>query len=252
MHGRGIGRAGRGLAQWNATGNSATKQMGEQQKQAEARSSRTAPSGLLAPLQRDRISTVVADTKTDESGKVTDAGHIQYQTSDAERERDPALAPAIGHSRRVDIHAPKPHRFKVSGYLPDGKPFRVNALKGPAIKSGEDKLIDHSKASRVIDHGEMTDEQIERMKAVQKEAIFADYETSGRDLSNCVHAQAKVARTVFGWDVQPERHARPQDLGAQMTRFRTDGGGSGKGKSVMTDEPAVETDRSGSDSEHSE
>ena len=253
MHGRGIGRAGRGLAQLTATGKNTNKQPAEQQKQAEARSSRIAPPGLLAPLQRERISTVVDDTKIDETGKVTDAGHIQYQTSDAERERDPALARAIGHARRVDIHAPKPQRFKVSGKLPDGKPFSVGALKGPAITSGEDKIIDRGHASRVIDHGEMTDEQIEQMKTVQKQAIFPDYETSGRDQSNCVHAHAEVARTVFGWDVQPERHARPQDLGQQMTRFRTDH--SGKGKSVMTDTPseeADETERSGSDSERSD
>lgn len=248
MHGRGIGRAGRAMAQWNAASKSASKQTGEQQKSVEAHSSSAPSSPRLDALQRRPISTVVADTKIDEQGKVTDAGHIQFQTSDAERERDPALARAIGHSRRVDIRGPKPKSFKVSGYTPDGKPFRVNAFKGPAIRSGDDKVIDHSKASLVIDHGEMTDKQIAQMKEIQKEPIFDEYETSGRDLSNCVHGHATVARNVFGWDVQPERHARPQDLGERMRSFRVDD----KGKGKAADEPSARTEDSGSDSERSE
>jgi len=177
---------------------------------------------MLSALPGRRISTVVADTKTDERGEVTDPGHIQYQTSEAERAREPGLARAIGHSRRTDVHAPKPQRFKVSGYLPDGKPFRVNALKGEAINAGDDKLIDRQKASRVIDHGEMTDEQLVRMKSLQARPILPEYETSGAQKSNCVHGHAQVARTVFDWDVQPQQHARPQDLAEQMADFKTD------------------------------
>ncbi|NRO96933.1 type III effector [Paraburkholderia sp. NMBU_R16] len=172
-----------------------------------------------------RVSTVVSDTKINEAGDVTDPGHIQYQTSEAERAREPELARAIGHSRRTDPHAPKVRRSKVSGYLPDGTPFRVNALKGPAIKAGDDKLIDPQSASRVIDHGEMTDDQLARMKAVQRQPIYPEYETSGADSSNCVHGHAEVARTVFDWDVHPERHARPQDLAEQMAGFRTEDSG---------------------------
>ncbi|MDG0024309.1 type III effector [Trinickia sp. Y13] len=176
---------------------------------------------MLEPLLGRRVHTVVADTKIADDGKVEDPGHIQYQTSESERRRDPQLAPAIGHSRRTDALAPRPERFKVSGTLPDGKPFLVNALKGAAIEAGDDKIIDHARVSRVIDHGEMTDEQIAQMKAVQQRPIFPAYETSGAQESNCVHAHAHVARTVFDWNVQPERHARPQDLAVQMTHLRT-------------------------------
>lgn len=248
MHSRGLGRAGRAISQLNAAGKSASKQANEQTKQVEAHSSRPPGSPRLDALQRRPISTVVADTKIDEKGKVTDAGHIQFQTSDAERQRDPALGRVIGHSRRVDIRGPKAKSFKVSGQTPDGKKFRVNAFKGPAIRSGDDKVIDQSKASLVIDHGEMTDKQIEKMKEIQKAPIFDEYETSGRDLSNCVHAHATVARNVFGWDVQPEQHARPQDLGEQMKPFRVDD----KGKGKAADEPSAGTERSHSDSEYSE
>ena len=222
MHGRGVSRAARTLAQTGGTASKKTnKPTGEQDKQTGSSSAQTV-SPMLSALPRRRISTVVSDTKIDKDGKVTDAGHIQYQTSESERAREPGLARAIGHSRRTDSHAPKPQRFKVSGHLLDGKPFSVDALKGAAIKSGEDKLIDRPKASRVIDHGEMTDEQIARMKEIQQQPIFPEYETSGADLSNCVHGHAQVARTVFDWNVEPERHARPQDLAEQMARFRTD------------------------------
>jgi hypothetical protein len=182
---------------------------------------------MLSALHGRRISTVVSDTKIDGEGKIKDPGHIQYQTSEAERARDPGLARAIGHSPRTDPYAPEPQRFKVSGHLPDGKPFRVTALKGAAINAGDDKVIELHKASRVIDHGEMTDEQIARMKAVQQQPIFPDYETSGAQESNCVHGHAHVARTVFDWDVYPELHARPQDLADEMARLRTDEKGKG-------------------------
>lgn len=221
MHGRGVRRAAQALAQAGATeGKSRSPKPAEFQEQSG--SSRPNPSSpMLEPLRGRRVHTVVADTKLADDGKVVDPGHVQFQTSESERRRDPELAPAIGHARRTDALAPRPERFKVSGMLPDGKPFRVNALKGAAIDSGDDKIIDPAKASRVIDHGEMTGEQIARMKAVQRGPIFPVYETSGAQETNCVHGHAHVARTVFGWNVQPERHARPQDLAEQMAHFRT-------------------------------
>lgn len=229
MHGRGVGRAARALAQTGSAARKKTnKPTGEQETPTgSSRAQNVSP--MLSALPGRRVSTVVSDTRTDEKGNVTDPGHIQYQTSEAERARDPGLARAIGHSRRTDPHAPKPQRFKVSGHLPDGKPFRVNALKGAAINAGDDKPIDRQNASRLIDHGEMTDEQIARMKDLQQQPIFPEYETSGAHESNCVHGHAEVARTVFDWDVQPERHARPQDLAEQMAGFRTDSKGKDKG-----------------------
>lgn len=223
MHGRGVGRAARALAQTGSTAGKRTKNRPAEQESSQGTSSRArSVSPELSALAGRRVSTVVSDTKTNEAGEVTDPGHIQYQTSEAERAREPGLARAIGHSRRTDPHAPKPHRFKVSGRLPDGSPFSVNAMKGAAINAGDDKLIDAQSASRVIDHGEMTDQQLARMKEIQQQPIFPEYETSGADESNCVHGHAEVARTVFDWEVQPERHARPQDLAEQMAGFRTD------------------------------
>jgi hypothetical protein len=223
MHGRGVGRAARALTQTGST-TRANKRTTEQD--ASPGGSRTpSVSPQLSALPRRRVSTVVSDTRTNEAGDVTDPGHIQYQTSEAERAREPGLARAIGHSRRTDPRAPRAQSLKVSGHLPDGTPFRVNALKGPAIDAGDDKLIDPQSASRVIDHGEMTDEQLARMKEIQQQPIFPEYETSGADSSNCVHGHAEVARTVFDWDVRPERHARPQDLAEQMAGFSTEDSG---------------------------
>ena len=151
MHGRGVGRAARALAQ---TGSAANKRTNKPtSEEAPAGSSRAQPvSPMLSALPSRRVSTVVSDTKIDDEGKVTDPGHIQFQTSEAERARAPGLGRVIGHSRRTDPYAPKPQRFKVSGHLPDGKPFRVNALKGAAINAGDDKLIEARKASRGIYH----------------------------------------------------------------------------------------------------
>jgi hypothetical protein len=222
MHGRGVGRAARALGQTGSTAGKRTNNRTAEQESPQGASRARSVSPMLSALPGRRVSTVVCDTKINEAGEVTDPGHIQYQTSEAERSREPGLARAIGHSRRTDPHAPKVQRSKVSGCLPDGTPFRVNALKGAAIKAGDDKLIDRQSASRVIDHGEMTDEQLGRMKEVQQQPIFPEYETSGADSSNCVHGHAEVARTVFGWDVRPERHARPQDLAEQMAGFRTE------------------------------
>ncbi|WP_206956606.1 type III effector [Trinickia acidisoli] len=211
---------------------------------------RSGESVFAEPSRDRRVHTVAIETKIDEDGKVRDPGHIQYQTSEAERRREPSLARAIGHSRRTDGGAPRPQRLKVSSTLPDGKPFRVNALKGAAINSGEDKLIDRSQASRVIDHGEMTDEQIARMKEIQERPIFADYETSGMEKSNCVHGHAEVARTVFNWNVQPHLHARPQDLAEQMTRFRTDE--AERPEAELSDRPSAGAERVESDAKQSE
>ena len=229
MHGRGVGRAARAFAQTGSSSGKKTNKPAAEQETPTGSSRAQTVSPILSGLSGRRVTTVVSDTQTDQEGKVRNPGHIQYQTSEAERARDPGLARAIGHSPRTDAHAPKPQRFKVSGHLPDGKPFRITALKGAAINAGDDKLIDRQKASRVIDHGEMTDEQIARMKDIQQQPIFPDYETSGAHESNCVHGHAEVARRVFDWDVQPERHARPQDLAEQMAGFRTDSEGKDKG-----------------------
>ena len=229
MHSRGVRRAVPAWAVLATTESKIRNLKPDENRERPRSSSPRASSPVLGPLLgRRRVHTVVADTKVADDGKVEDPGHIQYQPSESERTRDPELAPAIGHARRTDALAPRPERLQVSGTLPDGKPFRVNALKGAAINAGDDKVIDHAKVTRVIDHGEMTDEQIARMKEVQRRPIFRTYETSGAQESNCVHGHAHVARTVFDWNVRPERHARPQDLAEQMAHLRTRDANTGK------------------------
>ncbi|AKZ27457.1 type III effector [Ralstonia nicotianae] len=166
------------------------------------------------------VSTVASPTRFDDDGRVTYPGHIQYQTSESERERYPDLAEAVGHSRYTGPGSPRPERFPISGYFPDGQYFSVTGLRGPAIRSGDDAVIDRQHASHVIDHGEMSDAQAGRFMDWQNRSIYPTYETSGWEYSNCVHGHAEVGRSVFGWDVYPDQHARPQDLADQMGNLR--------------------------------
>lgn len=173
--------------------------------------------GALSGLQsggRRPISTVVENTTMREDGTtVRNPGHIQFQTSESEREREPGLAEAIGQSPQWGRGVPRESKL-VSGTLPDGKKFTVSGVTTPAKTAGQDKVLQN--ANTRIDHGEMTDAQLKHMKSIQDKPIFEKYETSGADESNCVHGHAKVARDVLGFDVQPEKHARPQDLGKAM------------------------------------
>ncbi|MDB0544591.1 type III effector, partial [Ralstonia solanacearum] len=173
------------------------------------------PSRSASPVGRRPISTVASPTRFDERGRVTDPGHIQYQTSEWEREQY-GLSDAIGHSRFTGYGAPRPERFPVEGNLPDGRYFNVTGFRGPAINAGDDHVIDHGYASHVIDHGEMSYDQAARYREYQNRPVFPSYETSGYDRSNCVHGHAELGRQIFGWEIQHHQHATPQDLAEQM------------------------------------
>lgn len=157
-----------------------------------------------SPVRSRPISTVASPTRFDERGRVTDPGHIQYQTSEYERARYPEMSEALGHSRYIGPGAPRAERFPVSGYLQDGRPFNVTGVRGPAINAGDDHVIDHRYASHVIDHGEMSDDQANRYIEYQSRPVFPTYETSGYYGSNCVHAHA-----YLGPGREPFRVERP-------------------------------------------
>ncbi|WP_247584791.1 MULTISPECIES: hypothetical protein [Ralstonia solanacearum species complex] len=96
-------------------------------------------------------------------------------------------------------------------------------VRGPAINAGDDHVIDHGYASHVIDHGEMSYDQAARYREYQSQPVFPSYETSGHDRSNCVHGHAELGREIFGWNIQHDQHATPQDLAEQMRGLRVDG-----------------------------
>ncbi|MHA6880059.1 type III effector [Ralstonia pseudosolanacearum] len=179
-------------------------------------------SATNSPVRSRPISTVASPTRFDANGRVTDPGHIQFQTSEAERARFPELSEALGHSRYTGSGAPRPERFQVEGQLPNGQYFRVPGLRGPAINAGDDHVIDRGYASHVIDHGEMSDEQAARYIGHQGRPVFHTYETSGLDHSNCVHGYSYLGGSILGWDVQHHPHETPNGLAEQMRNWRVD------------------------------
>ncbi len=178
-------------------------------------------SATNSPVRSRPISTVASPTRFDANGRVTDPGHIQYQTSDWEREQY-GLSEALGHSRYTGPGSPRPERFPVSGYLQDGRPFNVPGIRGPAINAGDDHVIDRRYASHVIDHGEMSYDQAARYMEQQSRPVFPTYETSGYDQSNCVHAHSYLGERLFRWDIPHHQHATPDQLAAQMHGLRVD------------------------------
>ncbi|WP_197326757.1 type III effector [Ralstonia solanacearum] len=179
-------------------------------------------SATSSPARNRHISTVASPTRFDEHGRVTDPGHIQFQTSEFERARFPEMSEALGHSRLTGPGSPRAERFQVEGYLPDGRYFNVPGVRGPAINAGDDHVIDHRYASHVIDHGEMSDEQAARYIEQQGRPVFPSYETSGYDGSNCVHGHSYTGSNFFGWEIQHHQHAPPQDLAELMRGLRVD------------------------------
>ncbi|MHC6052958.1 type III effector [Ralstonia solanacearum] len=179
-------------------------------------------SASASPVRSRPISTVASPTRFDERGRVTDPGHIQFQTSESERARFPEMSEALGHSRLTGPGSPRAERFQVEGYLPDGRYFNVPGVRGPAINAGDDHVIDHRYASHVIDHGEMSDEQAARYIEQQGRPIFPSYETSGYDGSNCVHGHSYTGSNFFEWEIQHHQHAPPQDLAELMRGLRVD------------------------------
>ncbi|KFX26354.1 type III effector [Ralstonia solanacearum] len=168
------------------------------------------------------MSTVASPTRFDEHGRVTDPGHIQFQTSEFERARFPEMSEALGHSRWTGPGSPRAERFRVEGRLPGGQYFNVPGVRGPAINAGDDHVIDRRHASYVIDHGEMSDEQAARYIEQQGRPVFPSYETSGYDGSNCVHAHSYLGSGFFQWNLPHHQHQTPQGLAEQMQDLRVD------------------------------
>ncbi|MDB0565361.1 type III effector [Ralstonia solanacearum] len=208
--------------------NSATSSPARSQSISAASSAASSPvysrsnSATSSPVRSRPISTVASPTRFDERGRVTDPGHIQFQTSESERARFPEMSEALGHSRLTGPGSPRAERFQVEGYLPDGRYFNVPGVRGPAINAGDDHVIDHRYASHVIDHGEMSDEQAARYIEQQGRPIFPSYETSGYDGSNCVHGHSYTGSNFFEWEIQHHQHAPPQDLAELMRGLRVD------------------------------
>ncbi|PMS16640.1 type III effector [Trinickia dabaoshanensis] len=153
-------------------------------------------------------------------GKVTDPGHIQYQTTEEERAATPGLQESYGHSRRTDL--PATERTRVKGTLPDGTPFNVPGLKGPAIDYGSDKTLPRNASTKIIDHGTLSPEQAAILRDAGQQPMMPHYETSGADEANCVHAHAEMARKLGMDPGAVHKHARPQDLGQQMEGLKLD------------------------------
>ncbi|WP_196385763.1 type III effector [Ralstonia solanacearum] len=179
-------------------------------------------SASTSPIRNRPISTVASPTRFDEHGRVTDPGHIQFQTSEFERARFPEMSEALGHSRRTGPGSPRAERFQVEGRLPNGQYFNVPGVRGPAINAGDDHVIDRRHASYVIDHGEMSDEQAARYIEQQGRPVFPSYETSGYDGSNCVHAHSYLGSGFFQWNLPHHQHQTPQGLAEQMQGLRVD------------------------------
>ncbi|TYZ54311.1 type III effector [Ralstonia solanacearum] len=179
-------------------------------------------SATSSPARNRHISTVASPTRFDEHGRVTDPGHIQFQTSEFERARFPEMSEALGHSRWTGPGSPRAERFRVEGRLPGGQYFNVPGVRGLAINAGDDHVIDRRHASYVIDHGEMSDEQAARYIEQQGRPVFPSYETSGYDGSNCVHAHSYLGSGFFQWNLPHHQHQTPQGLAEQMQGLRVD------------------------------
>ncbi len=171
---------------------------------------------------RRPISTAVTDTKFGKDGKVTDPGHIQFQTSEEERQEMPGLAPAIGHS--PNFGQGRRQSVPVNSTLRDGSPFNVTGVRGEAKPSGSDKVIPNP--DRLYDHGKASPEQLRTLRDMQEQPIFPKYETSGSDGTNCVSGHAEVANRL-GMNVPtPYKHTLPQELGEDMKNKKAGGDSS--------------------------
>lgn len=180
---------------------------------------------ILGGLPRRPVSTVAKNTEFGPDGKVTSAGHIQFQPSETEQDKY-GLAPAYGHSPLTGPSVQR-ERVPVEGQFPDGTPFSVIGVQGPAKRFGDDKPI--RRPDHRYDHGELSPEQAEILKKMGDTPIFKYYETSGKEDMNCVSGHQKAAKAI-GLPVSEQHpHARPQDLAKAMADMKlNDGDGKPK------------------------
>jgi hypothetical protein len=178
---------------------------------ARADAARRGPADMPGPLGSRRVSVLANPTKT-EGGKVIDPGHIQFQYSESEADRVALLtgseaAAAIGHSRDTEL----PGKRNLQPVTIGGETFQVRGMKGPAIDSGADKPLMETKDTLHADLGELSDAQLHALHSISEGKVYDQYETSGNEGSNCVHAAADISNKVFGTELKMPPNATPQE-----------------------------------------
>jgi hypothetical protein len=169
------------------------------------------------PAPGRRISTVSSPTVFDKNGKVTDAGHIQLETSPEEQAKF-GLAKVFGQS--PDLSKPTISRSTIDSTLQDGTPFKVGSLKKHSLPFNQDKPISPDKPGyKSTYHGELTAEQADKLKNHQASST---YETSGRDGENCVHEYKKVMEEMgLDNDSPIHDHTTPQEMAERTSGAKT-------------------------------
>lgn len=178
---------------------------------ARADAARQGPVGMPGSLGSRRVSVLANPTKM-KDGKVSDPGHIQFQYSESEADRVAMLtgseaSAAIGHSRDISL----PGERKSEEVQIGGQKYTVPGMKGPAIDSGNDKPLKETKDTMHADLGELSDEQLHALHSISEGKVYEQYETSGNEGSNCVHAAADISNKVFGTDLKMPPNATPQE-----------------------------------------
>jgi hypothetical protein len=180
------------------------------------------PPGLAARGNRP-ISTVISSTEYDVrngEAQVKYAGHVQFQPSENDLRNHPELAHALGHGPVTDRRMRE--TLPVRGQLSNGLPFAVTSVRAQPKNAGDDKPLDPARASHVIDHGDLTDEQAQRYLAAQDKPVLPHYETSGQERANCVAGHVELTRRVLGQEIGPmPPHAMPQELAPVMAQVKT-------------------------------
>jgi len=184
---------------------------------ARADAARKGPADMPGPLGSRRVSVLANPTRTDGRGQVVDPGHIQFQYSESEADRVSMLtgsqpSAAIGHSRDGSIRGQSSPQNVTIG----GQEFQVKGMKGPAIDSGADKPLTLTKDTMHADLGELSDAQLHALHSISEGKVYDQYETSGNEGSNCVHAAADISNKVFGTEVKMAPNATPQEAFAAI------------------------------------
>ncbi len=163
-------------------------------------------------FSRAPISTVAKDTRV-EHGRVMDPGHIQFKTTPTEQQKY-GLQPTYGFSPKTD--APKTH-VTSTGQMPNGETVTVKGFKTEGRRLDQDPPI--KTPDRVHDHGEITQQQADKLKDMAKKWGDKTYEVSGSHADNCVTAHSKISDEVFGLKTGAKSFERPQDQAKKVSDF---------------------------------
>lgn len=182
-------------------------------------------------IQKRQYYVVSQKTTFDKKGGVQDPGHIQLRTKPEEQEKY-GVRPTYGHFR--DKTQPKsrdhPVEGKLHAKLANGQEFSVKGFVAPALKASDDP--ERTRNVDVIDMGDLTLEEAERLNQFTDRHVFPDYEVSGDLGMNCVHGLKLILETVHQISLDLHKHEMPQDaatkLHEQITRARQHGGADDK------------------------